>query len=360
MIGRTALGMWLLKQLEREGWYGWTIMENNEHLSREIEKHRIRDITEGFELSIFMGHIKRSEVEERVRLAKKDRPDEDDEKADFIVDASGDSLVRHRLAGKKLPRCASIFIDPCGRAGVLLLEDQHRGMRLDQLEAQWFHWLIHHDPDGGEGGADRPGASAQPPPDALDRIANALARRLATLVKSPDPAMIIHQWDEEPRDEAAHCVELHRMSDQHATGWRIVWDLGLEVEVLKIRWEVTPKESGGVILGRVDPDAKAIFVVDFLPPPVDSVWDNCYFKRGEQGVAEAVRAAARRTGGLVTYVGEWHSHPDAMFAIPGVIDLERLGRARDEMVLTGHPPVILIIGEMDLVFHMLMFPPPYD
>ncbi len=48
-------------------------------------------------------------------------------------------------------------------------------------------------------------------------------------------------------------------------------------------------------------------------------------------------------------------HPDAMFPIPGMDDLKQLADARDEMAVTGHPPVILIMGENDLMHHVLLF-----
>ncbi len=42
-----------------------------------------------------------------------------------------------------------------------------------------------------------------------------------------------------------------------------------------------------------------------------------------------------------------------MFPIPGVKDTRRLAEARNRLGLKGHPPVILIIGEKDIRFHML-------
>ncbi len=144
----------------------------------------------------------------------------------------------------------------------------------------------------------------------------------------------------------------HPTLEQDIRGWRIAWDQGVETKVLEMRWKEIPRETGGVILGCVDRTAKSIFVVDVHPAPPDSTLHGTSFKRGAIGVAEAVETARRRTGGVATYVGEWRSHPDAMFPIPGLYDIEDMARVRQEMALDGHPQVILIIGENDLMHHI--------
>ncbi len=303
-------------------------------------------------------------VETGGRGGRKRRTKDDGGRADLIVDVSGDRSVRWMLSSKNVARCASMFITPAGDS-VLLVEDWRRGVRLDRIEPQFYRWLIHgglarekagERVNGGWGGDCRD-VSTRLSPDEISLHASALRLGLLSVVDSPGPAIIVFRREKDARYTPAYGATPHPTMEQDIRGWRIAWDQGVETKVLEMRWKEIPRETGGGILGYVDRAGKSIFVVDVLPAPADSTLHDTSFTRGAIGVAEAVETARRRTGGVATYVGEWRSHSDAMFPIPGLHDLEDIARARDEMALTGHPPLILIIGENDLMFHLLMQSP---
>jgi hypothetical protein len=65
-------------------------------------------------------------------------------------------------------------------------------------------------------------------------------------------------------------------------------------------------------------------------------------------LAEAVKDAAKRTAGMVGYVGEWHSHPPGHSASPSRHDLVQLVHLALGMADDGLPAVQLIVGEQDL------------
>ncbi len=174
------------------------------------------------------------------------------------------------------------------------------------------------------------------------------------MVVGPDAALMVFRREENGRYTPAHAATPYPSLEQKMRGWRIVWDQGVETKVLEMRWKEIPLETGGVILGYVDAASKSIFVVDVCSAPDDSWFREALFQRGSNGVSAAVESASRRTGNKVHYLGEWRSHPDAMFPIPGMDDLKQLADARDEMAVSGHPPVILIICENDLMFHVLL------
>ncbi len=236
---------------------------------------------------------------------------------------------------------------------MLLLEDRMRRLRLDQLEAQCYRWLIGrdviglvrwppHDP------------KPQMPHDALARCADVLGRWLLSHGGEPDAAMVF--WRRET-DRVRADVLYEKPSyelEQRTCGWRIVWNRGVENDVLEMCRGNLYHGTGGVILGRVDEAAKTIYVVHFCAPPDDSSWTISTFTRGSHHVSKKVKRAGIQTGGVVRCVGEWREHPDAMFPIPGRNDVLSLAEARDEMGVTSHPPLILIIGENDIEFHMLL------
>jgi hypothetical protein len=66
------------------------------------------------------------------------------------------------------------------------------------------------------------------------------------------------------------------------------------------------------------------------------------------GLAEAVEIAAKRTAGVVGYLGEWHSHPPRHSAHPSRDDMLQLVYLALGMSDEGLPAVSLIVGEDDI------------
>ncbi|MCP4694388.1 MAG: hypothetical protein GY859_40535 [Desulfobacterales bacterium] len=359
MIGSSALGDQLLERFRREGWEKWRVVDSDDLLFHNISKHELPRVSHGLRLTGSMKHFNKFEpAEGSDGLGKKSTRGKYGRQADLIVDVSGAFWVRWMLSSKNLARCASMFMTPPGDDSVLLLEDWRRSLRLDRLEPQYYRWLIHRDTggkkDGGRMADGEGGEGRAAPARAVAPHAEALPRRFATLVETPDPAIIACRGGAGAGRPVIHAVTPHASLEQNICGWRIIWDKGVERKVLEMRWNEIPRETGGVILGYVDGAAKFIFVVDVCSAPGDSTRVDSTFFRGDRGVAEAVKTARLRTGKVVNYVGEWRSHPDAMFPIPGMGDLDELARARDDMAPSGHPPIILIIGENDLMFHVMM------
>ncbi len=359
MIGRSVLGRRLLDQLEGAGRANWTLLDNDALFSRNISNHVLPHVTHGLRLTGFMKYFEKPAPDNDIQpVQKRKGPKSDGGRADLIVDMSGDPSVRWMLASIKVARCASMFTGPTGNDSVLLLEDWGRSVRLDRLEPQYHRWLIHRDSDGatpprGVGEVD-PGVSGARP-DAITLHAEALWRGFLSAADKPAPALIACRGGVEARRVESMDLDPQPSLVQSICGWRIVWDKGLETKVLEMRWKEMPLETGGVILGYADRAAKSIFIVDVCPAPVDSAFRGALFQRGARGVSEAVEVARNRTGSVVNYVGEWRSHPDAMFPIPGMDDLKQLARARDEIGVIDHPPVILIIGENDLMYHVMLY-----
>ncbi len=71
----------------------------------------------------------------------------------------------------------------------------------------------------------------------------------------------------------------------------------------------SPSETGGILVGRIAATRKTIYVTRLVPAPPDSRGTPWVFTRGTEKLPEAIERVQRRTGGLLTYVGEWHTHP---------------------------------------------------
>ncbi|MCP4689239.1 MAG: hypothetical protein GY859_14390 [Desulfobacterales bacterium] len=177
--------------------------------------------------------------------------------------------VRRMLAGKEMPRCCAMFFAPRAAAGVLLLEDPIRRLKLDQLEAQCYRSLLHLAAAGVESAADCHDFPKQIPLDAIGPISEALGRRLPGRCAAPTAAIDLCRCAADGREATIHSVQPHAVLEQTVLEWRIVWDKGVERNVLELCDEVFPRETGGLILGCVDQATKTICVVDFRPPPED-------------------------------------------------------------------------------------------
>jgi len=103
-------------------------------------------------------------------------------------------------------------------------------------------------------------------------------------------------------------------------------------------------ESGGILLGYVrDPH------IEILVASEPTRWDKrlrCFFDRKAKGHQELAQRYWTESGGLIRYVGEWHTHPED-YPTPSSVDREgwtRLARnSADKRPVLG-----IIIGRVGL------------
>ncbi len=82
-----------------------------------------------------------------------------------------------------------------------------------------------------------------------------------------------------------------------------------------------PKETGGVLIRKIEIPSMRIELVDTTPATADSVASESGFERGMSGVQEHLERVSVQTRGQVRYVGERHSHPTQVPAIPSPTDI---------------------------------------
>lgn len=91
-------------------------------------------------------------------------------------------------------------------------------------------------------------------------------------------------------------------------GWQVRLKAGLEQEIDEQLRKARPKETGGFLVGMVDFKAKVVHVTRLLPAPPDSAGSPNKFVRGVERAPDELNEIRERTGGILNYVGEWHSH----------------------------------------------------
>jgi hypothetical protein len=92
-------------------------------------------------------------------------------------------------------------------------------------------------------------------------------------------------------------------------GWQIRIAATAARKMSELMRRHSPSETGGILVGRLAATRKTIYVTRLVPAPPDSKGTPWVFKRGTKQLPEALALVERRTGGLLTYVGEWHTHP---------------------------------------------------
>lgn len=114
-------------------------------------------------------------------------------------------------------------------------------------------------------------------------------------------------------------------------------------------------ETGGLLIGRVDRKREIIYVTRIIDAPDDSVKKPYLFKRGVQDVSEKVREIRELTGGLIDYVGEWHTHINKIGKLSET-DRNAIGEIRRSLDKIPYPTFILIVTE--IAIHPYIFGPP--
>lgn len=100
------------------------------------------------------------------------------------------------------------------------------------------------------------------------------------------------------------------------------WEIRIVVNVLdKIKLEAKKykrRETGGIFIGICNYKTKTIHVFDTIMAPSDSKHSTVYFYRGIENIPEQVKQIKEVTGGMIGYIGEWHTHPMGLDYLSGV------------------------------------------
>jgi hypothetical protein len=96
---------------------------------------------------------------------------------------------------------------------------------------------------------------------------------------------------------------------QNNSGWEIRF-LASIVDKMKIEaLKHGRNETGGVFIGICNYKTKTIHVFDTIIAPLDSKRSPIYFYRGIENLPDKVKYIKEITGGMIGYIGEWHTHP---------------------------------------------------
>jgi len=371
IVGAGAIGSHVSTMLAREGLYTWKIIDDDDFLPHNVLRHTLFPADVGTSKAIGLarqlGYLL-ADASAAVPIVANvlDAGDANAGAAlealatsETILDASASVAVSRHLSD--LPgveaRRISFFFNPDGTDGVILAEPKARNTTLRDIEAQYYA-MIAKEPDlaGHLLTAEKrilySGACRQ----VTNRMSESRVAALSALIAGELPGIITDDlgtvciWRKKSEG-----IRLFRAEDQswHGAdlrGWRVMVSAELAEDLGRRRTETLPAETGGVLLGVVDTEAKLIHVCLTLSPPMDSVGDPGGFERGVSGLREQIADLTSETAGQLVYVGEWHSHSVRSPALPSLKDLVQLADLAAILDLNGVPGVMLIAGDEGLRF----------
>ncbi len=110
-------------------------------------------------------------------------------------------------------------------------------------------------------------------------------------------------------------------------------------------------ETGGLLFGKRDDVLKLLWIDDASGPPPDSESSPDKFICGISGTRELNRVKKERSRKLVSYIGNWHTHP-GLLPIPSNIDIAGIAQILEADDFSMVKNFLLIIQPLDKSFNV--------
>jgi proteasome lid subunit RPN8/RPN11 len=138
------------------------------------------------------------------------------------------------------------------------------------------------------------------------------------------------------------CIgEVNNLRFDNNSSWRLRIRSEVEKEIKEDLKRNLPNETGGLLIGKVDSKRKIIYVTRFTKAPADSVKKPYLFVRGTKNLPEEIESIRKKTGNLIDYVGEWHSHTSGS-GKPSDTDFIAISELRSTLDRIPYPTFIII------------------
>jgi integrative and conjugative element protein (TIGR02256 family) len=276
--------------------------------------------------------------------------------ARLAIDFSASPAVLGALADDgRIARAASFFFNPDARDLVILNEDKERSLRLDEIEAQYFMAaatspLLHDHLDGARVDFVRYANACQDltrpvPPWRVQTLCGVAAGRLERLLNQDGACADIWSLHPETASIVAMRLPLSAVHRREFARFRVTVSADVVERMKALRLRDAPDETGGILLGSFDLQRKVIHVVDALQAPPDSRQSPTYFVRGTKHLKPIVDGIGGRSAGAITYLGEWHSHPDEAKVGPSEDDENVFAYLKANLHVSEAPYVMMICGK---------------
>jgi integrative and conjugative element protein (TIGR02256 family) len=389
LFGAGALGSKVATHLARSGSVAMKIIDNAKISPHNLVRHALGGRAIGLSkaealkdelLKLYPGHAdlpiegKNASAFSRLR------------RADFfdgyanLVDMTASTIVFNALRDADLPDTLRVHraeIAHRGRLGLLSIEGRGRSPRLDDLQSLIFDSAIEDDAVAGwleevkstrddrvgSGGLEDiqiglscSSATMRLADEVVSFHAAAATRRLRPYLAKGGPsrhegAVYRSFLDENGDSRATTQIFAPTVVLSADAGWQIRIAAGAAEKMSELMRQHSPSETGGILVGRLAATRKTVYVTRLVPAPPDSRGTPWVFTRGTEKLPEALDLIHRRTGGLLTYVGEWHTHPMGCSDLSDT-DKHAVIRLRSILDHVGLPTLVTIVTPDEIRPHL--------
>lgn len=367
LVGGGALGSQVFLNLIRMGYGSWTIIDEDCLLPHNLARHALSGHHVGFSKaetlafeanSIVKGDPIANAIVANVLDPSASREDikKKYSEAEVIIDASTSiSVTRFLTQDIESPaRRISIFLNPSGNDVVILAEDANRNITLDCLEMQYYRYLANEpalqnhlqvSQDHVRYARSCRDIGSSIPQDLVALHSAICSRGIRNILTGKEAHILIWTVDGLNWSVKNYDIPVHNGSKININGWTLNADQYVLNKICQTRAERLPNETGGVLIGSFDMQRKIVYVVDILQSPPDSVeWPTVYI-RGCKGLKQGVSEIQKKTGRMLEYVGEWHSHPENCSTAPSGDDIKAFSWLAQLMDVCGLPALMIIAGD---------------
>ena len=366
-IGAGALGSQVVLNLTREGTAVWTLVDRDVLLPHNLGRHALAGSALGNTKVAALARTLQTVLDappESVEYLAADVLAEDQQEriatalasASAVLDFSADASVQRHLArGSDTTPRLTAFLHERGRRLVVLAEPASRTVRLDDLELALAAASVQENADPlllvpsdeaavrtGGGCAD---VSAVLPQSRVGLWSGLLAVFVSEWLRDPHAEVSVWRLADDQTVSRCRLLAPRPSSTAVSNGWTVRVAAGALDRLRDLRASRLPNETTGVLIGTLDVVEQTIHVADALDPPSDTVERPDHCVRGIRGLNRRLREVEERSGGILRYVGEWHTHPQS--AAPSGTDDEALTTLGERFHQDGLPALQVIIGGSD-------------
>lgn len=343
IFGCGAVGSKLVMYLARAGLTKMTLVDYDELSPHNLVRHSLLANSVGKNKAVGLSHEITDMYREKLKLkvlqqnglaVLLDKQKQLLRQNDWLVDTTASSAFRRAIVETPLPENIRVMraeLAHDGQIGMMTIEGSNRNPRLDDIQVHMFDLACESDDLSAWLKAEQviAGNELQFEEITIGMGCHTDTMRLADDVISLHTALFSTSFKRQLRQTTdSGCVQISYLSEDSDVStlpiaipkveiltahndplWEIRVGDQVKQEILRLVADSGRNETGGILIGRTDFARKLIHVTRALPPPPDSQSTPYMFVRGIRDIWDSVKHIQSRTGGLLNYVGEWHSHP---------------------------------------------------
>lgn len=379
-IGAGALGSKVLFHLVRNGFNNITIVDNDTLSPHNLVRHALTAESIGKNKAteirntlnqMFLSDNKRNfnaSTFSFFKFAKNENLDN----YDILLDFSASRSVSHFLSDYQSSLPKKIFRGELayeGKLGFLLFEGINRSPSIEEMQVLLYrtaitneevsNWLIDFktlkDRNGDAElediiiGLGCNTSTMKLSDEIVSYHATLFSNYIKNNIKVPNRngKLLISYFNEDDyKNNYCNIIEIDSFIQVESPNqdWIVKISHQLYQNILNKLQEACPRETGGILLGTINYNKKIIYAIDTYTPE-DSKFGLASFYKGSKGTREYLEDIIYKTGEMIIYVGDWHTHPNGSLSMSRT-DETALSLQKEEVDDIKLPAHIMIFNNL--------------